>query len=67
MMVSMTPGQEWRGGSRTEPPRTTGAEPQAHRATVRIGSILDSLHKISQASHYETGPMNAHIAGQNRA
>jgi hypothetical protein len=59
----MTPGQAWRGGSRAEqPPRTTRAEPQVQRATVRIGLTLDRLHKTSKASHYETGPMNAHIA-----
>ncbi len=52
----MTPDQEWRGDSHLteQPPRATGGGPQAQRAPVRIGSTLDSLHKISKASHYET-------------
>src|ERR1700731_4970090 len=56
MRVSMTPDHEWRGDRRhtEQPPRATGGGPQAQRAPVRIGSTLDSLHKISKASHYET-------------
>jgi hypothetical protein len=53
----MTPDQEWRGDSRlTErPPRAIGGGASGTaRAPVPIGSTLDSLHKISKASHYET-------------
>jgi hypothetical protein len=44
----MTPDQEWRGDNRLteQPPRATGGGRQAQRAPVRIGSTLDSLHKI---------------------